>query len=581
MREIFIKSTTYSYVIIRDFVLKPYDEGTLVDNGLYVSEYKSLKSLSDSRKILISDEDYAYIKGKAGGSGGDSYTRGEVDALLETKLNIDGVAHSAYILTPGSLIKLDGKVVGSSLFTGESDVTINTELDISKADLGLDKVDNTSDASKPVSVAQQSALDLKVNKSDVIGIVNGGTGSSTLVGAKTNLQINNVDNTSDINKPISNLQQTALDSKVSKELIHEEFYGLAPTEHTAPGVDVFQLDFGVHLIRTDTAINGPPGTRITCVEVRKTHDEVGEGGTGSVVSSASFEQGTVSESSPVGASYSDSKHSNTEPLFSTRVRTIEPIPITEFSTVSIGEGFDYCVLFYDEDIKYLGKGTFQGWDTISRLSYPNARYIAIAVKKSGVQPIEIVPADIDSAGLTVTTLGQTPGGSKQIVAWGAMKGDLHTCVNIAGAWGNWLRISTPLPEDANEGDSIRYRSGNWVAEGSEVGRRSFSSPFIELYNPLTNEYEVQTITLQTSNGGNLSYKFVLTDFGVEIDNTEVEFNLTNNNVDIESSISSDGTITISSSVEYETFQKLYLKTKYKEEVNVFILKVLFDSSGTV
>lgn len=36
---------------------------------------------------------------------------------------------------------------------------------ISKANIGLDSVDNTSDADKPVSTAQQAALDLKVNKS--------------------------------------------------------------------------------------------------------------------------------------------------------------------------------------------------------------------------------------------------------------------------------------------------------------------------------------------------------------------------------------------------------------------------------
>lgn len=39
---------------------------------------------------------------------------------------------------------------------------------IDKADVGLGNVDNTSDADKPVSTAQQSALDLKVNNSDII-----------------------------------------------------------------------------------------------------------------------------------------------------------------------------------------------------------------------------------------------------------------------------------------------------------------------------------------------------------------------------------------------------------------------------
>jgi hypothetical protein len=35
---------------------------------------------------------------------------------------------------------------------------------LSKSDIGLSNVDNTSDASKPISTATQSALDLKANK---------------------------------------------------------------------------------------------------------------------------------------------------------------------------------------------------------------------------------------------------------------------------------------------------------------------------------------------------------------------------------------------------------------------------------
>lgn len=52
--------------------------------------------------------------------------------------------------------------------------------------------------------------------SGVIGIANGGTNASTILGAKTNLQLQNVDNTSDLNKPISLATQGALDTKVDK-----------------------------------------------------------------------------------------------------------------------------------------------------------------------------------------------------------------------------------------------------------------------------------------------------------------------------------------------------------------------------
>jgi len=60
-----------------------------------------------------------------------------------------------------------------------------------KSDIGLGDADNTTDVDKPVSTAQQTALDLKANLS----------------------LVTNVDNTSDVNKPVSTAQQAALDLK--------------------------------------------------------------------------------------------------------------------------------------------------------------------------------------------------------------------------------------------------------------------------------------------------------------------------------------------------------------------------------
>jgi hypothetical protein len=51
------------------------------------------------------------------------------------------------------------------------------------------------------------------NVTGIVAIANGGTGANTVSGAKTNLGLNNVDNTSDLNKPISTATQTALNTK--------------------------------------------------------------------------------------------------------------------------------------------------------------------------------------------------------------------------------------------------------------------------------------------------------------------------------------------------------------------------------
>ena len=51
------------------------------------------------------------------------------------------------------------------------------------------------------------------NVSGVVAIQNGGTGATNITDAKINLILNNVDNTSDLNKPISTATQAALDTK--------------------------------------------------------------------------------------------------------------------------------------------------------------------------------------------------------------------------------------------------------------------------------------------------------------------------------------------------------------------------------
>ena len=77
--------------------------------------------------------------------------------------------------------------------------------------VGLENVDNTSDLDKPISLLAQQALDTKVPASRKINTYSLNT-DITLT--KADIGLTNVDNTSDINKPISTATQTALDGKV-------------------------------------------------------------------------------------------------------------------------------------------------------------------------------------------------------------------------------------------------------------------------------------------------------------------------------------------------------------------------------
>lgn len=87
---------------------------------------------------------------------------------------------------------------------------LSSDVTVTKSDVGLGSVDNTTDAGKPISTATQTALDLKVDKTTT---VNGHPLSSNVTVSKSDVGLGNTDNTSDANKPISTATQTALDLK--------------------------------------------------------------------------------------------------------------------------------------------------------------------------------------------------------------------------------------------------------------------------------------------------------------------------------------------------------------------------------
>jgi hypothetical protein len=128
---------------------------------------------------------------------------------------------------------LDSKApLASPTFTG-------TVSGITASMVGLGNVNNTSDASKPVSTAQQTALDLKANLAGptFTGTVNGIT--ATMVG------LGNVTNTSDASKPVSTAQQTALDLKAN--LASPTFSGTVTLSAGTSSVAPLKLATGTNL----------------------------------------------------------------------------------------------------------------------------------------------------------------------------------------------------------------------------------------------------------------------------------------------------------------------------------------------
>ena len=90
--------------------------------------------------------------------------------------------------------------INSPTFTG-------TVSGITESMVGLTNVDNTTDLNKPIATATQTALNLKANSASP-------TFTGTVSGInKSMVGLNNVDNTTDLNKPISTATQTALNLK--------------------------------------------------------------------------------------------------------------------------------------------------------------------------------------------------------------------------------------------------------------------------------------------------------------------------------------------------------------------------------
>lgn len=155
------------------------------------------------------------------------YNKDEVDNLLDQKADASDIP----TVNDWTLdIQLNWTSVETFSANSENNKTANIE--VTKSTVWLWNVDNTSDADKPISTATQAALDLKADKTELPTVndaritiqKNGESVDSFTLNQNTDNTINitvdkndvwlwNVDNTSDINKPISAATQVALDWK--------------------------------------------------------------------------------------------------------------------------------------------------------------------------------------------------------------------------------------------------------------------------------------------------------------------------------------------------------------------------------
>ncbi|MFA6717363.1 MAG: hypothetical protein WCS27_18425, partial [Victivallaceae bacterium] len=119
----------------------------------------------------------------------------------------------AAIVFPARLQAALAAKADTSTLTAHTSDTDNPH-EVTQSQIGLENVDNTADADKPVSTAMQAALDDKADTSTVSAHVADTDNPHGVT--KTQVGLGDADNTADADKPVSTAQQTALDAKQDK-----------------------------------------------------------------------------------------------------------------------------------------------------------------------------------------------------------------------------------------------------------------------------------------------------------------------------------------------------------------------------
>lgn len=117
---------------------------------------------------------------------------GIVSTIIGTGTQIGGYASSFYTISWSNYQK-----------------TLQVELDVTNSCSNFEEISSSPLTSSPFSFSSTTAN----NVTGIVAIANGGTGANTIQGALNNLSLGNVDNTSDLNKPISIATQNQLNSK--------------------------------------------------------------------------------------------------------------------------------------------------------------------------------------------------------------------------------------------------------------------------------------------------------------------------------------------------------------------------------
>lgn len=148
--------------------------------------------------------------------------------------NVDNTSDASKPISTAQQAKfneLESSISGVQTNLETHEALTNNPHQVTAAQVGLGNVDNTADVDKPVSTAQQAAID---------GVSADLTAHATNINnphgvTASQVGLGNVDNTSDMNKPVSTAQQAAINSAVGnisyKTLTKTEYEALTTIDN--------------------------------------------------------------------------------------------------------------------------------------------------------------------------------------------------------------------------------------------------------------------------------------------------------------------------------------------------------------
>ena len=182
----------------------------------------------DNNKWMIWDVDrHEYVESDievVGGGGGDYQTKSNLTTSLTPESTNEQYPSAKATYEYGQSIaesagKINAITVNGTVQTVEDKTA---KIIVNKSTVGLGNVDNTSDKDKPISTAQATAIaDAKKAGTDAQANLTAHINDKENPHEVTKAQVGlgDVDNTSDVNKPISTATQTALNGKLDKTAV--------------------------------------------------------------------------------------------------------------------------------------------------------------------------------------------------------------------------------------------------------------------------------------------------------------------------------------------------------------------------